>query len=164
MFAGFCTENACYESEVLSVHSESFDDTTIGMYRVDYKNMARIYLEVCTLKAFPIPYINQNNPKSFISNAQLQGYFGFGCLHNNLLCLRNGVDGWSTDDTTSNRKVRTGVHEESIDFPCTLATLIDTPGTISIIQYKMYVKTYQTIRDCPRRQSPAAKTPGMFET
>lgn len=47
----------------------------VGMSRVDYKNMARIYLEVCTLKAFPIPYINQNNPRSFISNAQLHGIF-----------------------------------------------------------------------------------------
>lgn len=109
----------------------------VGMSRVDYKNMARIYLEVCTLKAFPIPYINQNNPRSFISNAQLHGIFFYSRLPlcNNLLCLRNGVDGRSTDDTTSNRKMRTGVHEESIDFPCTLAALIDTPAeTISIKQ------------------------------
>jgi len=55
-------------------------------------------------------------------------------LDNNLSRLGDGVNGWTTDDTTSNWELGAGAAEESVDLTSALASFIDTPA-IKLVYY-----------------------------
>lgn len=54
-------------------------------------------------------------------------------LSSNLGGLRDGVDGRTTDDTTGDWELGAGSAEESVHFASTLATFVDTPGVILLV-------------------------------
>jgi hypothetical protein len=49
-------------------------------------------------------------------------------LGNNLSRLRDGVNGRTTDNPTSNWELGAGSAEESVDLASTLASFVDTPA------------------------------------
>lgn len=75
----------------------------------------------------------------------------------------------SLHDTASLGELRGNAHEISVDVAGGLAAFVDAPdhSRVSLISQPrdavvVVEKTHQTIKDCPRRQSPAANTPLRF--
>jgi hypothetical protein len=86
-----------------------------------------------------------------------------------LLCLAHlwnwhTVDLGTSDNTTSDWELRASTHEVGVNLASALTTFIDAPVVVLAIvsKYERKDSAYQTMSDCPRRQSPAANTLGKF--
>ena len=84
------------------------------------------------------------------------------CLH--LIRVSNNLIRRALNDAARLWELCSDTHEIDIDVASCLATLIDAPSSnvsMSPLSHQKN-KTYQTIKLCPRRQSPAANTPGRL--